>query len=123
MRLEEQRFGDANFPGEKWFWLANFLLLDHRESDYNWFVGYVPWIRVFQAERRQSGRGRNIGRARGKKEGKNTLNACVVSLLLFGQLKSIAARKAINLIGQVHFDRMTGPPLVKEHWKKVLKIG
>ena len=59
-----------------------------------------------------------IGRARGKRKGKNTLKACVVSLLLFGQSKSMAARKAVNLIGQIYFDRMTGPPLVKEHRKR-----
>ena len=35
----------------------------------------------------------------------------------------MAARKAVNLIGQIYFDRMTGPPLVKEHRKKVSKLA
>ena len=30
----------------------------------------------------------------------------------------MAARKVVNLIGQIYFDRMTGPPLMKEHRKK-----
>ena len=57
-------------------------------------------------------------RARGKRKGKNTLKVCVISLLLFGQSKSMATRKAVNLIGQIYFDRMTGPPLVKETEKR-----
>ena len=40
------------------------------------------------------------------------MKACVVSLLLFGQSKSLAARKVVNLVGQIYFDRMTGPPLL-----------
>ena len=35
----------------------------------------------------------------------------------------MAARKAVNLIGQIYFDRLTGPPLVKEHRKKVEKFA
>ena len=31
----------------------------------------------------------------------------------------MAARKAVNLNGQIYFDPMTGPPLVKEHRRKV----
>ena len=30
----------------------------------------------------------------------------------------MAAKKAVDLIGQIYFDRMTGPPLVKEHRKR-----
>ena len=66
-------------------------------------------------ERWQSGCDRKLGQEKGKREGKNTLKACVISLLLFGHSKSMATAKAINLIGQIHFDQMTGPPLVKEY--------